>query len=64
MMKEIENGVRWPCFSSKYSPRGRGISKIKKKDINEKLCPLMPPEKSKFWENLDCCSGDDSEIED
>lgn len=48
IINEIENGVSWPCFSSKYSPRGRGISKIKKNDINEKLCPLMPPEKYFF----------------
>ena len=43
-------------FEHKQEPHG--VTTSKKHDIINKLCPLMPESKRKFWNDLPCC--DDS----
>ena len=44
------------CLGRKQEPRG--VTTSKKQDIINKLCPLMPENRRKFWNDLPCC--DDS----
>ncbi|XP_055527573.1 uncharacterized protein LOC129720163 [Wyeomyia smithii] len=48
--------VQNPKFSLEstfqYNKTDRGIEKVRKEHISKKLCPLMPTEKRRFWENL------------
>ncbi|KAM9332804.1 uncharacterized protein KZ484_017945 [Pholidichthys leucotaenia] len=39
-------------FPGQLRPGDKGIEKQKKFDIVSKLCPLMPPNRRQFWENL------------
>ena len=49
------------CFERKQEPRV--VTTSKKNDIIHKLCPLMPENRRKFWNDLPCC-GDSIDLAD
>ena len=41
-----------PTMPTLLRPRDRGVDEIKKRDLINKLCPLMPPNRRGFWHSL------------
>ena len=48
-----------PTIPTLLRPQDRGVDEVKKRDIVDKLCPLMPPNRRGFWHSLpvEGCSG-------
>ncbi|KAG9264186.1 uncharacterized protein LOC111196652 [Astyanax mexicanus] len=41
-----------PTIPTLLRPQDRGVDEVKKRDIIDKLCPLMPPNRRGFWHSL------------